>query len=126
MVELYLLSEYINTAPQFGAYLNYIEKVGYMSEGKVEADMLFLGLTRPPLLFGVSYTFALLNFMVCLLAFIITNKFMYFFAALPVHMLGYYLCSKEPLFLDLFLIRSSKCSRTKNKFFHGANSYDMY
>jgi type IV secretion system protein VirB3 len=93
--------------------------------GSVEVDMLFLGLTRPPLIFGVSYTFTVVNFMICLIAFIITDNFVYFFSAFPVHLIGYYLCSKEPLFIDLFLVRSSLCSRTQNKLYHGLNSYDM-
>lgn len=39
--------------------------------GTVGTDSLFLGLTRPPLLFGVSYTFAVLNLIISLLAFVI-------------------------------------------------------
>ena len=46
-----------------------------MSSGNIEADSLFLGLTRPPMLAGVSYTFAALNGIFSLLAFIITNNF---------------------------------------------------
>ena len=97
-----------------------------MSSGVVQADMLFLGLTRPPMLFGVSYMFALMNFMICITTYILTTNFIYFISVFPIHMIGYYICSKEPLFIDLFLIRSSKCSKSKNRLFHGANSYDVF
>ena len=40
------------------------------SGGQFDADPLFLGLTRPPMLLGVSYTFATLNLLVCLMTFI--------------------------------------------------------
>ena len=46
--------------------------------GTIEADPLFLGLTRPPMLAGVSFTFAALNGIFSLLAFIITEKFSIF------------------------------------------------
>ncbi|MDZ5762039.1 Type IV secretion system protein VirB3 [Candidatus Cyrtobacter comes] len=94
--------------------------------GTVRTDPLFLGLTRPPMLFGVSYSFAVINMLFCLIAYLLTNQLKYFFAAVPIHMFGYYLCTKEPLFIELFKVRAEKCSRSRNRFFHGANSYDMY
>lgn len=94
--------------------------------GKVHNDSLFVGLTRPPLLFGVSYTFALLNGLVCLMLYVMTSEFKYLVIMFPIHFLGYYLCSKEPLFIELFMIKSSKFSRCKNRFYHGADSYDPY
>ncbi len=94
--------------------------------GTVRADPLFLGLTRPPMLFGVSYSFAVINMLLCLVAYLLSNHLKYFFAAAPIHMIGYYLCMKEPLFIELFKVRAEKCSRSRNRFFHGANSYDMY
>lgn len=96
-------------------------------ESKMNADPLFVGLTRPPMLFGVSYTYFVLNAFINMIAYILTNEFKYLLVFFPiVHAIGYYICSKEPLFIDLFMIRSNKCSRCKNKFYHGANSYDPY
>ncbi len=95
-------------------------------ENKVRVDMLFIGLTRPQMLLGVSYTFFVVNALVCLVGFIATSSFKYFAVAVPVHMIGYYLCSKEPLFIELFKVRAEKCQRSKNKFYHGANSYDPF
>lgn len=92
--------------------------------GHLQADPLFVGLTRPPMLFGVSYTFALLNGFILMLTFVMTTDFKYLVLMFPIHGLGYYLCSKEPLFLELYKIKAEKCSRSKNRFYHGANSYD--
>jgi type IV secretion system protein VirB3 len=96
-----------------------------MAEG-LQADPLFVGLTRPPMLFGVSYTFTVLNGIGCMIAYIVTNEFRYFAMMFPIHALGYYICSKEPLFIELFKVRAEKCSRCRNKLYHGANSYDQY
>ena len=97
-----------------------------MAEGQVGADPLFVGLTRPALLFGVSMPYFMLNSMVCFIAYIVTTKFSYLAVSVPIHFFGYYLCSKEPLFIELFMIRSRLCNRSLNKIFHGANSYDPY
>ena len=94
--------------------------------GSVHTDHLFLGLTRPPLLFGVSYNFTVLNALVCMVLYIIETNFLYLVIAFPIHAVGYYICSKEPLFIELFKVRAQKCSVCKNKFFHGANSYDPF
>ena len=94
--------------------------------GLVKTDPLFVGLTRPPMLFGVSYQFALLNGFVCMITYILTTEFRYLASLFPIHAIGYYICSQEPLFIELFKIRAEKCSRSKNRLYHGANSYDVY
>lgn len=99
-----------------------------MSGGTVSTDPLFLGLTRPPMLLGVSYTFAALNGMVSLLAFVLTNKFFYLLVLLPVnHAAAWFICLKEPRALELLLAKTSKCNICPNRYHHGGtNSYDMY
>jgi len=96
--------------------------------GSVGVDPLFLGLTRPPLLLGVSYTFAALNGIVSLLAFVITAKFFYLLILLPgLHLIGWFICLKEPRAIELLLAKTSKCSICRNRMYHGGtNSYDVY
>jgi type IV secretion system protein VirB3 len=95
--------------------------------GKLQADPLFVGLTRPTMFLGVSFLFVVANFFVNVIIFIQTSNFIYLFVCLPgIHMIGYIICFKEPLFLELFFVRSSKCNKCRNKIFHGANSYDVY
>lgn len=96
--------------------------------GTIESDPLFLGLTRPPMLAGVSYTFAAINGIVSLLAFIVTEKFFYLFVLLPgLHAIGWFVCLKEPRALELFIARMSKCNVCPNRMRHGGtNSYDVF
>ena len=96
--------------------------------GTLGTDPLFLGLTRPPLLFGVSYTFAALNGIASLLAFVITEKFFYLLVLLPgLHMIAWFICLKEPRAIELFIARMSKCNICRNRMYHsGTNSYDVY
>lgn len=94
--------------------------------GYVQNDPLFLGLTRKPMFLGVSVTFAILNGFICLLAYINTKNLYSFLAMIILHMISYVICFKEPLFIELFLLKMQKCNLCKNKIFHGANSYDVF
>jgi type IV secretion system protein VirB3 len=96
--------------------------------GIIGTDPLFLGLTRPPLLFGVSYTFAALNGIFSLLAFVFTESFFYLLILLPgLHMVAWFICLKEPRAIELFIAKYSKCNICYNRLYHGGtNSYDVY
>ncbi|WP_423349187.1 type IV secretion system protein VirB3 [Wolbachia sp. wLmal] len=97
-----------------------------MSTGSIQTDQLFKGLTRPAMLFGVSYMFAILNVLICMLIFINSNDLGVILLMLPgIHGLGYIASAKEPLFIELFMVKLGKCSKCLNRFYHGANSYDI-
>jgi len=94
--------------------------------GELESDMLFLGLTRPSMLFGVSYTVVIANFFFCMMIFVLTSDFKSFLAMVFIHGLAYFLSQKEPLFLELFMIKQQRCNKCKNRLYHGlTNSYDV-
>ena len=94
--------------------------------GELEVDMLFLGLTRPPMLFGVAYAVVMANFLVCMFYFVLTSDATGFILAPIVHGVAYIASQKEPLFLDLFMVKQQKCNKCKNRFYHGmTNSYDV-
>lgn len=97
-----------------------------MSEsGRLKLDPLFVGLTRPTLLFGVSQMFVILNSFVWIGYFIVLSDLRGIVALVICHTIGYVICSKEPLFVELFMIKMQKCNKCPNKLYHGANSYDM-
>ena len=89
-------------------------------------DSLFVGLTRPPMLMGASYMFTGMNFIINMMVYVITTNFKMALLAVPIQLIGYYFCSKEPRVIELFQVKAEKCSRCVNKFYHGANSYDPY
>lgn len=99
-----------------------------MADGKIEVDSLFLGLTRSSMILGVSYVFASLNILGSLLLFVMTNKFTYLIVMLPLlHGIAYIICLKEPLALEIVIMKSSNFMRCKNRtFYNGTNSYDLY
>ncbi len=94
--------------------------------GHLKSDQLFKGLTRPSMLLGVSFTFVMLNLMTSLVTYILSKELIVLFVLMPVmHCLGYIICFQEPLFVELFMIKTQKCMKCRNKFYHGANSYYM-
>ncbi len=94
--------------------------------GNVKTDQLFKGLTRPAMLFGVSYTFAILNLLITVMSFMYSEDFRTLLILGPaIHGIGYIASAKEPLFIELFMIKMQKCAKCLNRFYHGANSYDI-
>ncbi len=93
--------------------------------GQLRTDPLFVGLTRPTMIFGVSLFFALLNIMVTIVLFIQSPGIKILFIAVIVHLIGYLMCFKEPRFIELYLNKASKCNQCSNKRFYGANSYSV-
>ncbi len=93
--------------------------------GTVGSDPLFIGLTRPSMIFGVSIQYAMLNLMVSVTLFIQKSSIYIIFIAAVVHLIGYLLCFKEPRFMELYLNYSAKCNQCSNKSYYGANSYNV-
>lgn len=94
--------------------------------GSVSVDPLFVGLTRPSMFLGVSTPFVLLNGFASMVYYIQSSDLHVIFLAVIIHLVGYVVCFKEPLFLELILTKMQKCNFCKNKGFHQANSYDPY
>ncbi|WP_341763986.1 VirB3 family type IV secretion system protein [Candidatus Tisiphia endosymbiont of Beris chalybata] len=93
--------------------------------GRLSSDPLFVGLTRPAMIFGVSIKFFALNMIIAMTLFIQSNSIMNLFVAFVIHIIGYIICFKEPRFVEIFLNKSSRCSQCPNRSFYGANSYGI-
>jgi type IV secretion system protein VirB3 len=72
---------------------------------------------------GVSYSFFVLNMVATTEIFLITKSFWALAAALALHGLGYALSAREPRFLDLWILRVSRCPRVPNYDRWRCNSY---
>jgi type IV secretion system protein VirB3 len=93
-----------------------------MSAG-LERDTLFVGLTRPQMFAGVTYSIFVANVVVATELFLIFKSLWVVAAALLLHGAGVLLCVREPRIFDLWLARVSKCPRIKNYRVWGCNSY---
>lgn len=95
---------------------------------RLQADPLFQGLARPPMVMGVSYMYFVVNSLICLLTFIWTSNFLVLFLAAPlIHGIGFLLCMNEPRAVELFVLKMGKGMRCLNRgFHHRTNSYDVF
>ena len=93
-----------------------------MSEAP-DRDVLFVALTRPQMLLGVTYPWAVGNAIVTTELFLIFKSFWVLLAALVVHLIGWLACLKDPRVFDLWLVRAQRTPRVRNYRYWRCNSY---
>lgn len=65
------------------------------------ADPLFVGATRPPMRWGVTYSALLFNLVFTLEAFLLTRNLLTLLIAVPIHGLCALLCAHDARYFDL-------------------------
>lgn len=68
------------------------------------ADPLFVGATRPPMRWGVTYSALLCNLVFTLEAFLLTRNLLMLLVALPIHAASVLLCGRDARCFDLLLL----------------------
>ena len=68
------------------------------------ADALFVGLTRPPMRFGVTFTALLVNSLITMELFVLTKQLLTLLVALPVHGVCMLACARDVRFFDLAML----------------------
>lgn len=90
---------------------------------QLHREPVFLALTRPQMLAGVTYSFFILNGIVAAECFLIFKSFWTIGLAMILHLAGVLACLREPRIFDLWLARVSRCPRIRNHRLWGCNSY---
>jgi type IV secretion system protein VirB3 len=77
-----------------------------MSDTKpgLTADPLFVGATRPPMRWGVTYSALLVNGVVTMEIFLLTKNLLTLLLAAPIHGVCALLCARDARFFDLALL----------------------
>ena len=68
------------------------------------ADPLFIGATRPSMLWGVTYSAVMLNAMCIMELFLLTKNLLILLLAAPIHGVCVLLCARDARFFDLMLL----------------------
>ncbi len=68
------------------------------------ADPLFIGATRPSMLWGVTYSAVMLNAMCIMELFLLTKNLLILLVAAPIHGVCMLLCARDARFFDLVLL----------------------
>lgn len=85
--------------------------------------IVFVGLTRPQMFAGVTYSFFVFNAIVAAEFFLIFKSIWALVVAAVIHLIGMLLCVREPRIFDLWLTRVSRCPRIRNHALWRCNSY---
>jgi type IV secretion system protein VirB3 len=70
----------------------------------VTADPVFVGVTRPPMRFGVTYAALLANLVFTLEGFLLTKNLLVLLIAVPIHGVSALLCARDARYFDLILV----------------------
>jgi len=89
----------------------------------LDRDIVFVGLTRPQMFAGVTYSLFVANAVITTELFLILRSAWVILAAAIFHGIAALLCLREPRFFDLWLVRVSRCPRVRNHSVWGCNSY---
>ena len=89
------------------------------------ADPLFIGATRPSMLWGVTYSAVMLNAMCIMELFLLTKNLLILILAAPIHGVCMLLCARDARFFDLVLLwgRTRLPALLANLRFWKASSY---
>jgi type IV secretion system protein VirB3 len=68
------------------------------------ADPLFVGATRPPMRWGVTYSALLFNLVFSMEVFLLTKNLLALLIAVPIHGVSVLLCARDARFFDLVLL----------------------
>ena len=74
-----------------------------------QSDPLFVGATRPPMRWGVTYSALLFNMVFTLEVFLASRNLLALVLALPIHGVAMLLCARDARFFDLLVL----CGRTR-------------
>ncbi len=67
-------------------------------------DPLFVGATRPPMRWGVTYSALLFNMVFTMEAFLLTKNLLTLALSIPIHGVSMLLCARDARFFDLVLL----------------------
>lgn len=90
---------------------------------QLDRDALFVALTRPQMFAGVTYSYFVVNGIITTELFLVFKALWVLAAALAIHAIGYIACLREPRFLDIWLVKASRCQRIPNYRVWQCNSY---
>jgi type IV secretion system protein VirB3 len=89
-------------------------------------DTLFVGCTRPTLVWGVTYAAFIANAMVTAIIFLAVGNPLYIAVCIPLHAIAYLICANEPRSFELLYLWSITKGRNLNRRIWKSSSYSPF
>jgi type IV secretion system protein VirB3 len=97
-----------------------------MDAERAERDGLVVGMTRPLLLWGVTYSYFVIEGMATTVLFLMGNNLVYLLIIVPLHLLGVLLCKWDARFFDILFRIAQQVPPVRNRPRHRCNLYLPY
>lgn len=89
-----------------------------------EKDPLFIAMTRPPMIMGVTFLFMGINVIGVAFVFVLTKNLLHLLFGIPIHLIGYLICMRDPQLIDVYVKKSQKTSGVTNRKYWSGSSYE--
>ena len=94
-----------------------------MDAARTERDPLVVGMTRPLMMFGVTYSYFVVEGMTATILFLMGNNLLYLLMVIPLHVLGVLLCKWDARFFDILFRVAQHARPVRNRPRHRCNLY---
>ncbi|MFN3233795.1 MAG: type IV secretion system protein VirB3 [Gammaproteobacteria bacterium] len=94
-------------------------------ENDLKISPLFYGLTRPPMLLGITVDYLFVCFLLSYGLFMLTANPIYLVSYIPLHIFGWIACKIDPNIFRVIMKRIS-CGTVRNKMIWGCQSYEPF
>jgi type IV secretion system protein VirB3 len=94
-----------------------------MEAARVERDALVVGMTRPLLLWGVTYSYFVIEGMAATVLFLMGDNLLYLLVIAPLHLLGALLCKWDARFFDILFKAAQHARPVRNRPLYRCNVY---
>lgn len=89
----------------------------------LDRDVVFVALTKPQIFAGVTYSFVILNAVITTELFLLFKSPWVLAAAFVFHATGWIACLRDVRIFDIWLVKASRCQRTRTWRIWRCNSY---
>ena len=96
-----------------------------MHREALKSSPLFTGLTKPPMIAGVTLDYLSICFLGALCLFILADSPLFLAAYVPFHVFGWVLCKIDHNIFRILMKRAA-CAYSPNKSFWGCHSYEPF
>lgn len=94
-----------------------------MDADRTERDPLVVGMTRPLMLFGVTYSYFVIEGMATTVLFLLGNSLAYLLTIIPLHLVGVLLCKWDAHFFDILFRVAQRARPVRNRTLYRCNVY---
>lgn len=96
-----------------------------MMEVGLEMSPIFGGMTRPPMMFGVTVDYLFICFIFANSLFMMADNPLFLITFLPLHVFGWVVCKIDSNYFRV-IVKKTECPNVPNKPIWGCQSYEPF